>query len=252
MSDDTNPFKLVTYGDTDEKGRRQKLVDLMRECPIPDEELLPNLGLFLTPQTLSRILFMDFLYQKILEVQGVVMEFGCRWGQNASLYSAFRGIYEPFARLRKIVAFDTFAGFPTVESQDGQQMHRGAYATTTGYETYLQMILQHQEQESPQSHIRKFEIVKGDVTETLPDYLARNPETMIALAYFDLDIYQPTVACLNLIRDRITKGTVLGFDELNDHATPGETVALKEALGLDRFAIRRYRYNARTSYLVIE
>jgi len=224
----------------------------MRSCPIPDEEVLPNLGLFLTPQTLSRILFMDFLYQKILEVQGVVMEFGCRWGQNAALYSAFRGIYEPFARLRKVVAFDTFAGFPSVKAEDGGQMHSGAYATTSGYEHYLETILALQEQESPQPHIRKFEIVKGDVTETLPDYLAQNPETMIALAYFDLDIYQPTVACLNLIRDRVTKGTVLGFDELADHATPGETLALKEALGLDRFAIKRYRYNARTSYLIID
>jgi hypothetical protein len=252
MSDDPNPFKLVTYGAAEEKGRRQQIVDLMRDCPIPDEELLSNLGLFLTPQTLSRILFMDFIYQKILEVQGVIMEFGCRWGQNASLYSAFRGIYEPFARLRKVVAFDTFAGFPSVEGRDGDQMHRGAYATTTGYENYLDAILQQQEQESPQAHIRKFEIVKGDVTETLPEYLARHPETLIALAYFDLDIYQPTVTCLNLIRDRITKGTVLGFDELNDHSTPGETLALKEALGLDRFAVKRYRYNARCSYLVID
>ena len=90
------------------------------------------------------------------------------------------------------------------------------------------------------------------MTKTLPAYLNCNPETIVALAYFDLDIYEPTLACLKLIRDRITKGTVLGFDELNDHSTPGETVALKEALGLDRFAIKRYRYNARTSYLVVE
>lgn len=249
---DSNPFKLVTYGAAGEKGRRQKIIDLMRNCPIPDEELLANLGLFLTPQSLSRILFMDFLYQKVLEVQGVVMEFGCRWGQNASLYTAFRGIYEPFARLRKVIAFDTFEGFPSVDRKDGDQMLSGAYATTKGYEAYLEDVLQLQEQESPQEHIRKFEIVKGDVTETLPAYLSRNPETMIALAYFDLDIYQPTVACLNLIRDRITRGTVLGFDELNDHSTPGETLALKEALGLDRFAVKRYRYNARTSYLVVE
>jgi len=75
---------------------------------------------------------------------------------------------------------------------------------------------------------------------------------MIALAYFDLDIYQPTLDCLNSIKDRVTKGTVLGFDELNDHSTPGETMALKEALGLDRFAVKRYRYNARTSYLIVD
>lgn len=245
-------FDIATFGPAGEKDRRRKFVDLMRHCPIPDDELTLNAGLFLTPQTLSRVLFMNFLYEKIQEVQGVVMEFGCRWGQNTSLFSAFRGIYEPFNRLRKVVAFDTFSGFPSVATQDGDVLKAGSYATTAGYENYLEQILEYQEKESPLDHLKKFEIVKGDVTKTLPGYLERNPETIIALAYFDLDIYEPTLACLELIRDRITRGTVIGFDELNDHATPGETLALKEALGLDRFAVRRYRYNARTSYLVID
>jgi len=53
---------------------------------------------------------MDFLYRQALEVQGVVMEFGCRWGQNVSLFSALRGIYEPFNRLRKVSLSIRFKG----------------------------------------------------------------------------------------------------------------------------------------------
>ena len=245
-------FDIVTFGPADEPDRRRQMVDLMRGCPIPDGELMLNAGLFLTPQTLSRVLFMDFLYQQVLEVQGVVMEFGCRWGQNSALFTALRGIYEPYNRLRKVVAFDTFAGFPSVAPQDGSQMLRGAYATTANYQDYLGRLLALQEAESPLNHITKHEVVKGDVTETLPAYLQRHPETVIALAYFDLDIYEPTLKCLHAIRPHITRGTVLGFDEVNDESTPGETIALREALGLDRFALKRYRYNARTSYLVVE
>ena len=102
------------------------------------------------------------------------------------------------------------------------------------------------------AQIRKFEIVKGDVTETLDPYLKRNPETIIALAYFDLDLYEPTRHCLDAIKDRVTRGTVIGFDEINDHATPGETEALREVLGLRSQRVRRYPYNSRSSYLVIE
>ena len=243
---------ILTFGPAGEADRRQQFVDLMRACPIPDRELPLNMGLFLTPQTLSRILFMDFLYQKILEVQGVVMEFGCRWGQNVSLLTALRGIYEPFNRLRTVVAFDSFEGFPSVDVRDGEKLNQGGYATTAGYEHYLDQILKHQEQEAPLDHLCKYQIVKGDICQTLPAYLKAHPETMIALAYFDLDLYAPTRDSLSIIRDRITRGTILGFDELNDPATPGETLALKEVLGLDRYAVRRYRYNARTSYLVVE
>lgn len=243
---------IITFGPPQERDRRKGMIDLLRQCPIPDDELLMNIGVFLTPQTLSRVLFMDFLYRQIVDVQGVVMEFGCRWGQNISLFTSLRGIYEPFNRLRKVVGFDTFKGFPSLAPEDGSEVIEGAYATTPHYESYLQHLLQHQEEESPLSHIRKFELVPGDATETVPGYLKRNPETIIALAYFDFDLYEPTKRCLHAIHGHLTRGSVIGFDEVNDHTMPGETVALKEVLGLDRYSIRRYRYNSRTSYLIIE
>jgi hypothetical protein len=243
---------IVTFGDEQEPQRRSQFVDLLRQCPIPDSELLLNMGLFLTPQTLSRILFMDFLYRQILEVQGVVVEFGCRWGQNASLFSAMRGIYEPFNRLRKVVAFDTFEGLTPTCAQDGTAMRTGMYAVTPEYDSYLKAVLEFQEQESPLPHLTKYEIVKGDATQTIQTYLERHPETIISLAYFDLDIYEPTAKCLRAIRDRLTRGSVLGFDELNDPACPGETLAVKEVLGLERYPIRRFPYSARTSYVIVE
>jgi hypothetical protein len=51
-------------------------------------------------------------------------------------------------------------------------------------------------------------------------------------------IYEPTKKCLEPIRDRLTKGSILGFDELNVRYWPGETLALKEVFGLDRCQIR--------------
>lgn len=47
----------------------------------------------------------------------------------------------------------------------------------------------------------------------------------------------------NAILPHLTKGSVIGFDELNFHAFPGETLALKEVLGLGKYSIRRNRYN---------
>jgi hypothetical protein len=244
--------KILTFGDNEEKHRRGQLLDLLKNCPIPGGELLVNLGLFLTPQTLSRILFMDFLYRQILEVQGIVIEFGCRWGQNLALFSAMRGIYEPFNRLRKIVGFDTFEGFHRVCDKDGGKMAPGMYSVTPGYERYLEKIIALQEQESPLAHLKKYEIVKGDAGVCVRDYFERNPETIVSLAYFDLDLYEPTRDCLLAIKDRLTPGSILGFDELNDPVTPGETLAFKEVFGLTGHAIRRYPYNSRTSYVLLD
>lgn len=251
MAEPSNPIQIVTFGGHGEKERRREFVELIRACPVPDDELLLNMGLFLTPQTLGRVLFMDFLYRQVLNIQGVIMEFGCRWGQNVSLFTALRGIYEPYNRLRKVIGFDTFEGLTPVAVQDGASLNQGMYAVSAGYETYLERLLGYQEQESALPHLKKYEIVRGDASLKIDDYLAANPETVVALAYFDMDIYQPTRDCLEKIKDRLTVGSVLGFDEANDHLCPGETLAIKEVLGLNRFALKRFSFG-RASYMVID
>jgi hypothetical protein len=104
---------------------RSEFLSLFKQSPIPDEELLENLGLFIKRQDFSRMLFMHELYQQILPVHGVVIEFGVRWGQNMALFATFRGIYEPFNFNRQIIGFDTFEGFPSVRKgrprQTGQE-----------------------------------------------------------------------------------------------------------------------------------
>ncbi len=47
---------IVTYSDKMGNGQAQSMLDLLKNCPIPENELMANIGLFLNPQTLSRVL----------------------------------------------------------------------------------------------------------------------------------------------------------------------------------------------------
>jgi len=245
---------IVSYGSEEEQGLRNEMVDLLKRCPIPSEQVLSNLGLFLNSKNLSRILFMDYVYRKSIEVPGVVFEFGTRWGQNVALFSALRGIYEPFNRHKKIVAFDTFEGFPSVDEKDGDSpmMSPVMLTLTEGYENYLEEVVSNIERDNPLSHLKKFELRKGDATEQIDSYLKENPETIISLAYFDFDLYVPTKKCLESIKGRLTRGSVVCFDELNDPDSPGETLALMEVFGLENIKLKRFPYASRVSYFIVE
>jgi hypothetical protein len=245
---------IKSYKSPSERSLDGRLIELFRNAPIPDGQLAENLGLFLGSKNLSRILFMHHLYQKIVDVPGIVMDLGTRWGQNLALFAAFRAMYEPYHRHRKLVAFDTFTGFPSISPRDGASdlMRPGNISVTEGYPAYLKALMECHEAGDPMSHITKFEIVAGDAVVEVPSYLGRNPETIVALAYFDFDLYEPTRRCLEAIWPRLVKGSVVGFDELNDHDSPGETAALMEIFGLNRVALRRLPQCARTSYFVIE
>ena len=152
--------QVISRSSADEQSGRDTLLQTLSSGSIPETELLDNLGLFIKRQTWCRYLFMLEIYRQILDVHGGVMEFGVRWGQNMALFSAFRGIFEPYNYNRKIVGFDTFAGFPDVHAKDGAAtvIRPGGYTVSDAYEETLEAVLTAHETQSPISHIRKFEM----------------------------------------------------------------------------------------------
>ncbi|MFC4636278.1 crotonobetainyl-CoA--carnitine CoA-transferase [Dokdonia ponticola] len=247
-------IEIKTIASKNELENRNKLVDLFNSCPIPSNERLTNSGLFVKRQDLTKQLFLNDLYTRFKDVHGVIMEFGVRWGQNLVTLNNLRGIHEPYNHSRKIIGFDTFEGFATVDEKDGghEIIKEGGFSVTKDYETYLEEVLQYHEKECPLSHIKKNTLVKGDASIKLKEYLEQHPETIIAFAYFDFDVYEPTRKCLELIKPYLTKGAIIGFDELNDPHFPGETVALRETLGLENVAVKRSLYSGIQSYIVVE
>lgn len=244
-------IQIKSIASKTELENRGKLYNLFENCPIPKNERLFNTGLFVKRQDLTKQLFFNDLYLKVLKTHGVIMEFGVRWGQNLVTLNNLRGIHEPYNHSRKIIGFDTFSGFENVDAKDGSHaiIKKGAFSVTDDYDSYLKEILNYHESECPLAHIEKNTLVKGDAPEMLEKYLKEHPETIIAFAYFDFDVYEPTKKCLELIKPHLIKGSIIGFDELNDPQFPGETIALKESLGLNNVAIKRSKYSGIQSYL---
>ena len=205
---------------------------------------------FLKRQVLSRLLYQDMLYRQILDVPGVICEFGVHWGATMATLCNLRGIYEPYNHSRRICGFDTFSGFAGVEAQDGGFSAAGDYSTSSGYETQLDDVLTLHESFSPIPQLKKFELIKGDVCETLPDWLERNPHAIVACAIFDMDIYKPTRDAIELVKSRLTKGSLLVFDELNCPHFPGETAAVDEVLGLGTLRLRRFAHQPYCAWAV--
>jgi hypothetical protein len=99
--------------------------------------------------------------------------------------------------------------------------------------------------------VRKFHVIKGDAPAEFEKWLADHPETIVALAYFDMDLYEPTAQCLRLLKGRLTQGSIVGFDELNHAKFPGETLAVREVLGLENVRLMRSPWSADESFFVV-
>jgi len=227
--------------------RSRDALDALDHLREVHSELIPHMGkgwnkhIMVTQDVtaVARLLYLSQIYEQIINVPGVVCEFGVQWGATLCQLINLRAVYEPFNHSRIVYGFDTFNGFPSVHQKDGRRWKKGDLATIKNYEVRLDKILSLIEKVSPMAHIKKFRLVKGDVIETIDTWLETNPHAIIALAVFDMDLYEPTKEVLIKIKNRLTKGSIIAFDELNCQAFPGETVAVAEALGLNTLRLRR-------------
>ena len=220
-------------------------------------ERLRNLPLFLRQKDLAHVLFLAEVYQRIVDVPGYVAEFGVMWGRNLNLFHCLRECYEPYNHTRRLLGFDTFAGFVDCAPEDRRPaaangVHQpGDYAVPRGYDQTLEQVLAAQESIAHLAHLRRFELHKGDIGQTLPRFLEANPQAVFALCYLDLDLYRPTRAVLEAIRPRLVRGSVIVFDEVLNPDYPGETQAVSELFGLPNLALRRGALSGWKTYWVV-
>lgn len=234
-----------------------RLAQLLRSSPIPKDQLIYNLSLYQRRQDMSRMLYFNELYLQFVHLHGYIFEFGTRYGTGTATLMNLRGYHEPYNYSRKIVTFDTFAGFAGVSAEDRSKTQdhdwqTGDYGVPVAYEDYVAEVLALHESFSPIPQIKKHEICKGDVAETLPSYLEDHPEALVAMAYFDMDLYAPTKAALENLKPRLQRGSVLAFDELCDDGFPGETIAALECLDMSRVSMIRNPNCPTCAYCIIE
>jgi hypothetical protein len=241
----------LTQQSSDEQLRNRELFEIATSL-LPEFGLQWNMHNLVTlrRQSLSRVLYYNHLYQQIVDVPGVICEFGVQWGATLAQLINLRGIYEPFNHSRKIVGFDTFEGFSVLEDKDGEFVGAGDYATGARYMETLERLLTLHESFSPIAHVKKFELIKGDASATIDDWLAENSHAIVAMAIFDMDVYKPTRDVLEKLLPRLTKGSLLVFDELNCPHFPGETRALDEVIGLNNLTLHHFPHQTYCAWAV--
>jgi hypothetical protein len=214
---------------------------------------LRSFGLYAPRQVLTDFLVRYELFKLILDVPGSVLELGVFNGQGLLTYGQASAILEPNNITRKIYGFDTFEGFAALAETDRKSssglVSEGGYAIDS-YERLKHAVALYDANRFI-GHVSKIELVRGDVTKSLPAFLDANPHVVPALVHLDMDVYEPTKVALELLVPRMPKGGIVVLDELNMPDFPGETAALRDVLRMNDVALKRFSFCSRIAYFVV-
>ncbi|HMS70370.1 MAG TPA: TylF/MycF/NovP-related O-methyltransferase [Saprospiraceae bacterium] len=231
-----------------------KYANYFNESPISIVGKLQNFPKYVRRQDLSRFLAKNELFKLQLDLPGSIIELGCFQGGGTFTFAQLSAIYEPYNHTRKIVSFDTFNGFPDISEKDmntSKVYRTGDLSVISAMDDEIQQSINLFDSNRPISHITKIELIKGDATKTIPQYLIDNPHLVISMIYFDFDIYEPTKIGLETLINRIPKGGIIAFDELNTKVFPGETLALLDTIGIKNISLRKTVFDPYISYAIL-
>lgn len=228
-----------------------RLTQLFSEAPAPLESRLANFPKYVRRQDLKRFLVRYELFKQALQVKGSIIECGVHQGFGVMTWAHLSAMLEPENLTRRIIGFDTFEGFPSLDERDmGSDELRVGDLAANSEEELGDLIAVH-DQNRFLGHLEKVRLVKGDAVVTMPAYLEAHPETVVSLLFLDFDLYAPTKVAIETFLPRMPKGAIIAFDELDNPRWPGETQAVIDTVGLNRLELRRLDWDPYVAYAKI-
>lgn len=222
--------------------------------PSSWETKMENFPKYVRRQNITRFLALYEIFKRVLPIKGSVVECGVNHGFGIMTWTKLSALLEPVNLTRRIYGFDTFEGFPDLDDKDkadaASHVKVGDLAADS-YEELNELIRIHDSTRFL-GHVNKVNLIKGDATKTIPQFIDDNPHILVSLLFMDFDIYEPTKVALEHFLPRMPKGAIVAFDELDNPQWPGETLAMLEAHGRRPLRIERLEFDPYIGFAVLD
>ncbi|MBK1649868.1 TylF/MycF/NovP-related O-methyltransferase [Rhabdochromatium marinum] len=199
---------------------------------------------FSPPTRIGKSLAHYELYKKIISLPGDIFELGVYKAASLIRLATFRNLLENDYS-RKIIGFDAYGKFPRSSvSLSSDQAFIDQFEGKGGEglsKVETETILAHK-------GFDNFELVEGNVFDTIPEYLDRYPATRISFLHLDMDVKEPTQYALSLLYDRVVSGGLIVFDDYSTVA--GETEAVDNFLEAKGLSLQKLTYYKIPSFVI--
>jgi hypothetical protein len=199
---------------------------------------------FSHPSRLDKALAQYELYKRIVGLPGDVIELGVNKSASFVRFGTFRRLLETDTS-RNLIGFDAFGAFPHSDLEstpDSDFIRRFEEVGGDGLsEEQVHAVLAHK-------GFSNYELVAGDILQTVPQWLRDNPATQVALVHIDTDVYAPAHLALDLLWSRVVPGGILMLDDYG--IVEGETRAVNEFIQDQGLRIEKIPYYKIPSFIV--
>ena len=203
-----------------------------------------NFYLSCSSSRIGKLLAHYELYKMTKNTPGEIVECGVFKGASLSRFAIFREIFGE-STSKKIIGFDTFDEFPKTNFIPDKKM-RNKFVRIAGNHSIsknqMMRVLKNK------GLIDKVELIQGDITKTVPEYIKHHPKLKLSLLNLDTDVYEPAVTILENLYPRLSSGGILILDDYG--VFPGETKAVDEYFKGEKIKIHKFQFSPTPHYII--
>ena len=232
------------------------LEDHFDKFGITPLEVSKNFSLYTRRVLLKRFLAHYELFQKTINLPGDIVELGVYRGTTLMHWANFLEIRNMGDRHKQVFGFDNFQGFTDITEKDGavsEKMHKtvGGY-NSSRFEEPLEDAISIFDKDRFIPYKARVKLIKGNIEETVPQFVKDNPGLRISLIHFDCDMYTPTMTGLKYFFPLVVKGGVVLFDEYGIRPWEGESNAVDEYFEDKDVEINRFDWTSAPAGYIIK
>lgn len=195
-------------------------------------------------QRIGKLIAHYELFKMSRNVAGEIVECGVFKGASLVRFAMFRKLFES-AFEKKIIGFDSFAEFPQTNFEEDKKLRDHIVKEAGEQSISTDQLMEVLKNKGCENSV---ELIAGDITVTIPEYIKNNPEIRISLLNLDTDIYEPSVTILENFYPKLEKGGILILDDYN--VFPGETKAVDDYFKEMDIEIKSFPFSNTPCYLI--
>jgi len=166
----------------------------------------------------GKLLARTLLMNEVKKVPGDIVECGVFKGTGILTFLKLKKYLNPNSG-KKVLGFDFFDTESLIDSLSNQDklamstlFEKRNFSHDQNYKDYLEALI---EKAGFEDH--DYELIAGDISKTMTEYISGKPGLKISLLYLDLDLAKPTYDVLEAAWDRVSRGGLVVFDEYAFH-----------------------------------
>lgn len=200
-------------------------------------------------KVLHKLLYRHYFFEIVKNIPGDIVECGVFKGSGIFTWAKLIELFSPF-EIKKVIGFDFFNKnfISDLKKSDQETMDQVfTRCNTVNEDISVEHITQKLLSINIPAH--KFELVKGDISETAKEYVNKNPGFRISLLYMDLDLEKPTYDALEAFWDVVLPGGVIVFDEYG-YGIWTESIAVDKFVAKHNLTLHKTNVAAPTAYVI--